>query len=244
MFWKIIQMKYVSSILALFSIFSFTPFIFSEHTILGTNSVFTSGKYEIISDIKVSNLQIRQVRQIDSKLCSDKSQHDDHIEMSGPINPDTPYIIERLINKIKESPNRCKDERGIGWAIKVFLNSGGGYMEDGYELGEIFRRNYVYTQIAYNGECYSSCATAFLGGYYRDMGKESKLMFHAPYSYTSRYDISCSDNDSKLLSYMKTMVGNDNGDFLYKRTMSYCSESSGWSLNKDAAELFGLIDQD
>jgi len=237
-------MKYLLSILVLLSVFSFAPLIYSKHTILGTNSQFTSGKYEIISDIKVSDLQIRQVRHINSKDCFNKSGHDDHIEMSGPINPDTPYIIERLINKIQESPNACRNEGGIKYAITVYLNSRGGFMEDGYELGEIFRRNYVDTRLAYNGECYSSCATAFLGGYYRNMGKESKLMFHAPYSYSSRYDISCSKKDSKLLSYMKKMVGNDDGDFLYKRTMSYCSKSSGWSLNKGAAELFGLIDQD
>ena len=43
------------------------------------------------------------------------------------------------------------------------------------------------------------------------------------------------------LDYMKEMLNETDGEFLYKRTMSYCSQSSGWSLNKDAADLFGLL---
>ena len=114
-------------------------------------------------------------------------------------------------------------------------------MKDGYELGKIFRREDVKTNIVINAECFSSCATAFLGGLYRNLQEGGKLMFHAPYSYTSKYDISCSKQDTQLLTYMKEMLNPTDGDFLYKRTMSYCSKSSGWSLNRDAAEIFGLL---
>jgi len=221
--------------------FCCVPAVFSKHCLVGTNACWESGKYEIISDIEVSNLKIRHVRQTDSKLCAERSQNDDHIEMSGPINPDTPFIIERLLKKIEDSPNRCRGKTGTKYSITVFLNSGGGYMKDGYELGEMFRREQVSTRIVNNAECYSSCATAFLGGHYRGLEKEGKLMFHAPYSYTFGYDVSCSKKDAKLLSYMKTMLNDTDGEFLYKRTMSYCSKSSGWSLNRDAAEIFGLL---
>ena len=230
------------SLLACILFFSIANELYAEHTILGTNSVFTSGEYEIISDIEVSNLKIRHVRQVDSTDCQNRSQHDDHIEMDGPINPDTPFIIERLLRIIEGSPNRCKSpETGKPFAVRVYMNSGGGYMEDGYALGRILRREYAQTAIAYNGECYSSCATAFIGGGYRIMGNESKLMFHAPYSYSSRYDISCNRKDNKLLNYLKEMLNETDGKFLYERTMSYCSRSSGWTLNKGAAEIFGLL---
>jgi len=75
------------------------------------------------------------------------------------------------------------------------------------------------------------------------MGEESKLMFHVPYTYSSifRRDISCAYSDDKLLSYMKKMLNEIDGKFLYERTMSYCSETAGWSLNKDAAELFEIL---
>jgi len=221
--------------------FSISNELYAEHNILGTNSVFTSGEYEIISDIEVSNLKIRHIRQIDSTSCQNSSQHEDHIEMSGPINPDTPFIIERLLKRIEDSPNRCLDSTGNRFAIPIYMNSGGGYMEDGYKLGNLFRDEQVKTRLVGTAECYSSCATAFLGGYYRRMTEGGKLMSHAPYSYSSRYDISCARKDDRLLSYMKKMLNNTDGEFLYKRTMSYCSQSSGWSLNRDAAEIFGLL---
>tara|TARA_B100000780_G_C21049231_1_gene421288 strand:+ start:222 stop:941 length:720 start_codon:yes stop_codon:yes gene_type:complete len=217
-----------------------SPVHSQQHTILGTTSVFTKGKFKIISDIEVSDLRVRHVRRTNSTLCAEKSQKDDHIEMSGPINPDTPYIIERLLNKIVSS-NPCHSKsNGLRYATRVYLNSGGGYMEDGYKLGEVLREKGAKTIIAYTGECYSSCAAAFLGGNFRSMGKESKLMFHAPYL-TSGYDISCLKNSDKLKAYFKRMLNDEDGNFLYERTMSYCSRSSGWSLNVDAAELFGLL---
>ena len=222
--------------------FFFAPNVFSKHCMVGTEACFESGSFQIISDIEVNNLKIRHVRQTDSTSCANKSQNDDHIEMSGPINPDTPFILEKLLNKIVNSPNRCTNPTdGSKYAVRVYLNSGGGYMKDGYELGNLFRRVSASTYIPITAECFSSCATAFLGGKFRELQKGGKLMFHAPYSYTSRYDISCSKKDTQLLTYMKKMLNETDGDFLYKRTMSYCSQSSGWSLNRDAAEIFGLL---
>ena len=221
-----------------------------QRSILGTNSVWVDddANFETISDIKVSNLQIHQVRDMNSKGCSDRSEVLDHIEINGPINPDTPFIVARLISKIKDN-NRCSDGRGTRYAVDVYINSGGGYIKDGYELGRIFRREKVRTMIAYNGECFSSCAAAFLGGYFREMGKESKLMFHAPYRYKNSYygigrpDISCSTKDDELRNYMITMLDRESGNFLYDRTMSYCSVSDGWSLNKGAAEIFNILNE-
>lgn len=212
-----------------------------EHQILGTKSSFISGRYEVLSDIKVNNLQVRHLRSMDPTICATGSQHAEHIEMNGPINPDTPFIIAKLLEKIDASPSLCYAKTGEKVAVTVFLNSGGGYMRDGYELGELFRKNQVATEIAFNGECYSSCATAFLGGKYRTMGENSALLFHAPYIITGSDDIACLRSDKKLVSFMKDMLGSDKGTFLYKRTMSFCSTTSGWSLNKDAAEVFGLI---
>ena len=231
--------KYFLTFVLLFSI---ANEVCAEHYILGTASYFLSGKWEVISDIEVNDLKIRHVRKLDAKTCAKSSQHRDHIEMSGPINPDTPFIIERLIKRIDDSPNRCMSpDTGNRFAIEIYLNSGGGFMKDGYELGNLFRDKQIETKVAGTAECYSSCATAFLGGYYREIDKGGKLMFHAPYSYNSVYDISCSNKDTQLLAYMKKMLNETDGAFLYQRTMSYCSQSSGWSLNKDAAELFGLL---
>ena len=55
------------------------------------------------------------------------------------------------------------------------------------------------TQITGGGVCASSCAIAFLGGVYRGMSGDAKLMFHAPYTRTGvraafgGVSIDCSD---------------------------------------------------
>ena len=214
-----------------------------KHIILGTNTHFSSGKFKIISDIKVSGLHIRHVRRVESNwtYCADKSQNMDHLEMSGPINPDTPYIIEKLLDKIRNSPKRCMMPKiGKAFPISVYLHSGGGSMKDGYKLGEILRAKSTQTIIPYNGACHSSCATAFLGGSYRRMYGKSVLMFHAPYQYKSRYDVVCSKDDGSLKRYMQKMLNEKSGEYLYERAMSYCSQTSGWSLNADAAQLFDI----
>jgi hypothetical protein len=70
----------------------------------------------------------------------------------------------------------------------------------------------------------------------------AKLMFHAPYNYrkNSKKDIVCSSSDNKLLKYMQKMINKEDGEFLYKRTMSFCSSTDGWFLNKDAAKLLNI----
>jgi hypothetical protein len=42
---------------------------------------------------------------------------------------------------------------------------------------------------------------------------------------------------------MTKMLNETDGNFLYERTMSYCSSSSGWNINKDAAELFEITNK-
>ena len=223
-----------------FSIFliliaSYVPTILG-HTILGTDTKL-SGTHQIISYIKSDDLRIRHTRAMYSKMCAGKTQ--DYLELDGPMNPDAPYVIEKLLQKIKSSPKRCRDENGDYPGIQVFLNSGGGFMKDGYALGEIFREMGATTRIT--GTCYSSCATAFLGGSKRVMDDGGELMFHAPFRYSSEGEITCLRRGEYLKYYMKKMIGDENGDLLHKRTMRYCSQSSGWTLNKGAAEVFGLL---
>ena len=219
-----------------------------KHIVLGTNWYFTEGEYQVISDIKVSNLQIRQVRREDNwtKNNCNPLGTTDHIEVNRPINPDTPFVVERLLERIKND-NPCIDSKGKTYSSMVYLNSGGGYIKDGYKLGEVLRKHYVSAVIVGTAECYSSCAAAFLGGGYRTIKEGGKLMFHAPYRYKSEYfgtgrpDIACNARDDEMKNYMIKMLNTEDGIFLYERTMSYCSISDGWSLNKDAAEVFNLL---
>ena len=43
-----------------------SPVYSQQHKILGTNSIFTTGKYKIISNIEVSDLRVRHVRKTNS----------------------------------------------------------------------------------------------------------------------------------------------------------------------------------
>ena len=45
---------------------------------------------------------------------------------------------------------------------------------------------------------------------------------------------------TSLKDYFVEMIGTDSGEFLFKRTMSYCGADQGWYINKDAADIFEI----
>jgi ATP-dependent protease ClpP protease subunit len=211
---------------------------------------FSNQKYEnhkIISEIQINNLVINHVAQVpldkDGKsMCASPKQIFEWIELHGQINPDSTYMIQKLFEKILNSPTRCLNDDGQEERMFVFLNSGGGYLADGIDLGKLLRKNNAWVVITSGSECFSSCATAFLGGKYRIMESSAKIMFHAPYNFKkgSKQDIVCSSSNDNLRKYMQKMINEEDGKFLYNRTMSFCSSSDGWSLNDDAAKLLNI----
>ena len=211
--------------------------------IIGTNAVHVGGEYEIVSDIQLSDLTIRHVKSIhEDEQCALPSQNLHEIQISGPINSDTSLVVQRLINKINSASNRCASkEDGRPYAVPVYLSSGGGYLADGIELGRLFRREGVSARITYGAKCFSSCAVAFIGGGYRNMYGDGELLFHAPYSSNSwAHSTNCQTSNSELQSYFISMLGEENGSLLYNRTMSNCSSTDGWVINKDAAKIMGI----
>jgi hypothetical protein len=73
------------------------------------------------------------------------------------------------------------------------------------------------------------------------MAFDAELLFHAPYL-SNGIAIDCADYGQvdELKKYYQANLGNSDGEYLLDRTMSYCSNSSGWSLNADGAKLFGI----
>jgi hypothetical protein len=196
-----------------------------------TSSFSIANADKIINDIKVGELRIKFIEVKDSNCSSGKRPR---IELEGFINNDAVFILEKLL---KDSNNMCSQI-----ATTVTLNSGGGFIEDGIQAGRLLRKYGVYTYVYPNDICYSSCSAIFLGGYYRGMGKNSELLMHSPY-YVNDYSIRCqSDAEaSNLRNYYIDMLGYDLGELLFNRTMSYCGTNAGWTLNDDAAEIFGLL---
>ena len=204
-------------------------------------------KYTYLSKVDVEVYNIDTLRVTTEKLrtdvCSSGGIH--KILLEGTISPDSSFAMEKLL---KRSPH-CRDKRGhVIVATTVQLESGGGYLVDGYKLGRSLRKAGATTVIENKQGCASSCAVAFLGGKKRVVEDTGGIMFHAPYfSGKNAYGEKVIDCDipkpdlQKLNDYYVEMVGREAGDRLYERTMWYCSSEDGWVVSGgSAAELFDI----
>jgi len=200
--------------------------------VLGSTMNFEN--YKVLSQVEINSLKVRVASvYADAYLkegCRDGERQ--QIEISGPIGPDTSEVLERILQKIE----KC---RGAG--PLVFLNSKGGLLNDGYKLGQTFKKYQVTTVITRGQLCASSCAIAFLGGRARWMYGNSLLVFHAPYTQTGS-SIECirKSESQDMKVYFNNFLGTKSGDFLFERTMSFCSKSEGWVINSDAAALLDI----
>lgn len=209
-------------------------------------AVFSSPLFKSIKktrDINVNDLRIKSfsldLPENSTSNCNDKYEF---LWFEGPVNPDTPEIIRRILDDI----NVCKSSKGENIPVIVTMFSGGGLLKDGFETGKILKEYDTYS-IIQNGEyCASSCATAFIGSNKRQIIGTGQIMFHAPYSFDiaalqmGEIEIECQSKNTKLENYYIQMLGNDDGTLLYERTMSYCGQNTSWSLNGDAAKIFGI----
>ena len=191
---------------------------------------------KVVRNIKINNLTVTE--SISSNTCKTGTHY--NLSLNGEINEDASLVIEKLLSE--QLNNKCINKDGKWIVASVYLNSNGGYLSDGFKLGEIFSKYRVSTRIGNDDTCMSSCATAFLGGKWRSMYKGSKLMVHAPYKYVSSQTIECSSNSAalKLKKYYISKIGKKDGEILFDRTMKYCGTSEGWFINKDAARIFNI----
>ena len=186
-------------------------------------------------NIEINELKIKEI--IDSSSCKTGTHYS--LYLDGVINEDSSFAIERILS---QQITKCINDKGIHIVPSVYLNSRGGYLRDGYKLGETFTKYQVATRINSGAVCMSACSTAFLGGLYRQMYGSAKLMVHAPYRYISRDTIECTSASASkdLKKYYIKKIGTSNGEILFDRTMKYCGTTEGWFLNKDAAKLFNI----
>lgn len=205
-----------------------------RHKILGTDYGWNDPGIQILLDASTDKLRVRHVRR-PSSAC--RTGFVDHLEIVGEIGLDSTAALERLLPQL----DPCKSASGQWVANDVFLDSWGGSLSDGYKLGKLFRKYQVQTVITGGQLCASACAIAFLGGKFRSMEYDAKLLFHAPYTVTGT-TIACTDRSQvwELNQYYQNMLGTKDGKYLLEKTLSYCSVSSGWTINADAAKLFGI----
>jgi hypothetical protein len=96
------------------------------------------------------------------------------IYADGPIVPGTARRLQALIS-----------QKHIGTGAVVLFNSPGGNVAEALELGRVIRASNFDTEVgkqsrvdAGEGECYSACTLAFLGGVRRSMGAGSQFGVH------------------------------------------------------------------
>lgn len=201
----------------------------------GAGSTSSNPKIRVVSELKINALRVRQVR-VQHAQC--KSGSYDHLELVGPIGPDSSEVVDRALEKLP----RCGHKTSPGsFAPIVYLVSGGGELEHGYKLGHILRKYGAQTIVPPGEICASACAVAFLGGQYRTIDAEGKLLFHSPYLKTGEA-MFCPEKDQMagLRQYFVQYLGAKDGQFLFERTMAFCSQRGGWVINSDAAKLFGI----
>jgi hypothetical protein len=92
------------------------------------------------------------------------------VYLEGPIDPDAPDRLARALD-------------GVEGKIVAWLNSAGGNLFAGMQLGRILRRHGAWTQIVNSrtllpGECYSACGLAFLGGVRRSNDSGARYGVH------------------------------------------------------------------
>lgn len=126
------------------SIFIFLSIVFlascaSErfYPILGSSVGFKKDPdtYVVIKDLTVSGLRVRVTQKRDlSNSCKRGFQH--VIELDGPINQDTVYVLDRILGELPD----CYNQEGRHVVNTIYLNSSGGRLSDGYEIGRLFRR--------------------------------------------------------------------------------------------------------
>lgn len=96
------------------------------------------------------------------------------VYLDGVIEVGADKRVERELSRVSDS------------VIDVYLNSPGGDFLTGIQLGRLFRAKSAWTHIGRQsggsmpdpGECYSACAMAYLGGYFRFQTHGSKYGVH------------------------------------------------------------------
>lgn len=96
----------------------------------------------------IDDLVIETKRDASSYGCVSGGRHS--ILVTGSTGPDSTFAVGKLIDQREP----CTDASGeVISSIEVTLESGGGYLEDGYKLGKVFRDRGVTTIIADNKMC-------------------------------------------------------------------------------------------
>lgn len=170
------------------------------------------------------------------------SGHRYTLQLEGQINADSSFSVDKVLSGL----NLCITNGGVVFPAVVELDSGGGFLKDGYELGLILKKHKVKAVIRDGNTCASSCALGFLGAEKRSIEGNGTIIFHAPYIRTND-GIYCASNDAvtdSLVEYLESLFPSEEANRLFDRTMSYCDSNDGWVIQgASAARLYGIVNE-
>ena len=195
----------------------------------------------------VDLLKITTMKQ-ERKPCSAGGQAEMVIE--GQIGPDARHAIFRLLENLSSCRSSLHGHSRAN-PVVVSLRSPGGYMNEAYRIGKIFREFEVTTLVESGHQCVSSCAIAFLGGKKRILEDGGTLIFHAPHYVDSTLGatptIDCEvgrEERRALLKYFARTTDVEVAKHLFDRTMEHCSIEHGWRISNGSEAVSNGISTD
>lgn len=162
------------------------------------------------------------------------------IQLSGLIEKGDTFRLKSYISNLDNRKN-----------IAVYLDSDGGFLLEGMELGRLFRDRQIKTVIEENKLCASACALAFLGGFNKNSGlpwrtktSNSGLGFHTFYNEFANNEMFSAEETSMLIRVSQLIILEIITYFeemnvstkLLKKTLSTDNDEMYWVNNSEALD--------
>lgn len=145
--------------------------------------------------------------------------------LDGKINYDLLFRLQRMIEEIKPLNH---------YVTNFYLHSLGGNARAGMDIADLLRDNNIQTVVTGDQECWSACVDVFIGGSYRSIRKEGKLIAHTAYITGNFGTTECVTADhsfgKETLSWVQNKLSPDAVE-KYKQLTFKCDVEGGITLN-------------
>jgi len=103
---------------------------------------------------------------------------------------DKPLADGKVEGFVTGDAQKLADAFARGGFREVWLNSGGGNLDEGFKMGRILRARQAFVRVAEGMSCVSSCSVAFLGGVVRVVDPGATYEVHMFSSYSQKIRMS------------------------------------------------------
>jgi hypothetical protein len=213
------------------------PTSLQPHTVMG--SVQTSYPNSVLTLQTETEKPSFHIKLFSIKNSDCTSGFIDYIEFDGEINKESLSTFESVLLEAQG----CKNNRGNALYPFVYLNSSKGLINDGLALGQLLRKFNTETLVTQAQVCRGACAFAFLGGRLRALQQDAQLVFASDQARGIGIDCTKASDQVPIRNYAQKMLGLDVGDKFYFNLLGYCTQPSGWSLERLSAKTWSLTNE-